>query len=207
MKYILILAGLFFVNICFSHNSEDSSDKDRWNKKYSGKSFHMGTHPISFLQDNLPLLPKGKVLDLAMGEGRNGVFLAKNGFDVTGVDISDIGLKKAQELAKKNKTSIKTIVADLTSYRLEENAYDVIILSYYLQRDLFPQIKKSLKKDGVVVIESYNEDYAKYNPKFNKEWMLKRNELVEQFSDLFILRFQNVDDGKTTYSSLLAKKL
>ena len=78
-------------------------DKIRWNEKYATEKYLFGNEAIPFLQDHVGLLPKGQVLDLAIGEGRNGIFLATQGFDVTGVDISEEGLKKAQALAAKHR--------------------------------------------------------------------------------------------------------
>jgi tellurite methyltransferase len=210
MKTVLVcLTLLTSVSWSKPHETDFNQDvKQAWNFRYSLKGFFYGTQPIPFIVDSLPYLPKnGKVLDLAMGEGRNGVFLAKLGYDVLGVDISDVGLKKAEELARKNKTQIKTQVADLSNFPLEENSYDVIIMSYYMGRELFPKIKRALKKDGVAIIENNTEEHLKYNPTMKPEWMLKKNELFEHFSDLKVLRFQNIDDGKNAYSSLLVKKI
>ena len=75
-------------------------DQSRWDKHYDIEEFLFGTEPIHFLKENINLLPKGKALDLAMGEGRNGVYLATQGFDVLGLDISPLGLNKAHKLAK-----------------------------------------------------------------------------------------------------------
>lgn len=211
MKALIILSLVFVSGFAFTKTHDHDIEQDvkaAWNFRYSKKGFFFGEHPLPFIMDAIPLFPKsGKVLDLAMGEGRNGVFLAKLGYDVLGVDISDVGLKKAEELARKNKTQIKTQVADLGSYHLEDNTYDIIILSYFMQRDLFPKIKKALKKGGVAIIETYTEENMKYNPGMKAEWMLKKNELFDHFSDLKVLRYQDIDDGKTAYSSLLVKKL
>lgn len=210
MKALIILSLLVSVHVfAKTHDHDIEQDvKAAWNFRYSQKGFFFGERPLPFIMDAIPLFPKsGKVLDLAMGEGRNGVFLAKLGYDVLGVDISDVGLKKAEELARKNKTHIKTQVADLGSYHLEDNTYDIIILSYFMQRDLFPKIKKALKKGGVAIVETYTEENMKYNPGMKAEWMLKKNELFDHFSDLKVLRYQDIDDGKTAYSSLLVKKL
>src|ERR671919_1464954 len=65
------------------------TDKERWNEKYSGDTYRFGKDPIPYLVEQINRLPKGKALDLAMGEGRNGVFLATKGFQVTGLDISE----------------------------------------------------------------------------------------------------------------------
>ena len=82
----LLILG--FSTIVFAH----SKDKDRWDNKYDTEVYLFGENPIPFLVKNVHLLPKGKVLDLAMGEGRNGVYLATQGFDVIGLDISATGL-------------------------------------------------------------------------------------------------------------------
>jgi len=185
--------------------SAASNDQTRWDKYYNMEEFLYGTEPIPFLKDNISLLPKNKALDLAMGEGRNGVYLATQGFDVLGLDISPIGLNKAQQLAKHFNTAIQTRVVDLENYQLEKNSYDVIVCTYYLQRDLFDQIKDSLKPGGMVLIETFNTDYLKYS-RFPKKYLLKHNELLEIFKDFKVIRYQMYDDGKEAFSSIIAQK-
>ena len=181
-------------------------DKDRWDKKYGTNTFLFGRAPIPFLKEHLSLLPKGKVLDLAMGEGRNGVFLAAQGYHVTGLDISEVGLQKAQQFAKELGTQIHTQVVDLETFQLPANAYDVIVCTYYLQRDLFPQMIQALKPGGVVLVETYTLDHLKYRPRFSPQFLLDRNELLQHFQDLTLLRYQLVDNGQAAYASLLARK-
>ncbi len=204
--FILLSSSLAWSKI--KNPDVDADAKNVWNFRYSQKGFMFGTQPLPFLMDSVPLLPKtGKVLDLAMGEGRNGVFLAKLGYDVLGVDISDVGLKKAEELARKNKTHIKTQVADLANYNIDDDSYDIIIMSYYMQRELFSKMKRALKKNGVIVIENFTEANTKYDPSLRADWLLKKDELFNRFSDMKVLRYQDIDDGKAAYSSLLVKKL
>ncbi len=180
-------------------------DKDRWDSKYDTDTYLFGKRPIRFLQENVHLLPKGKVLDIAMGEGRNGVFLAAQGFDVLGVDISVKGLNKAHKLARELNTKIESRVVDLENYQLEKNAYDVILCTYYLQRNLFPQIKEALRPGGMAVVETYNMDYLKY-ARFSKKYLLEIDELLEIFKDFKIIKHQNFDNGKEAYSSIIAQK-
>ncbi len=199
---LILIWGFLILPVTQAHQK----DKDRWNKKYDSESYLFGKHPIKFLYDHTHLLPKGRVLDIAMGEGRNGVYLATQGFDVVGVDISEEGLKKAEHLARTNNVTIETRVVDLETIQLEKNAYGVIICSYYMQRDLFPQMKAALKSGGMLLVETYNNDYLKYNSHFKPEWALNENELLNLFQDFKILRYQSVDDGKLAYSSILAQK-
>lgn len=181
-------------------------DKERWNRKYGDEAYIFGKQPISFLVEHLDLLPKGKALDIAMGEGRNGVYLATKGFDVTGLDISEKGLAKARQLAAERGVSIATEVVDLQQHRLEKNAYDVVLCTYYLQRDLFPQIREALKSGGVAVVETYTLEHRKYRPRFREAYLLRTNELLEHFRDMTILRYQFVDDGNAAYASIIARK-
>jgi tellurite methyltransferase len=203
-KYIAVLTVLLFI-CSVSSVLAKPKDKDRWNSKYETEVYLFGEKPIPFLVENAHLLPKGKVLDIAMGEGRNGVYLATQGFDVLGLDISEKGLQKAHNLAKKNNVTIETKVVDLESFTLEPNSYDVILCSYYMQRDLFQQFQSALKPGGMIVVETYNVDYLKY-VRFSRKWALETNELLDIFKDLRIIRYQDYDDGKEAYSSIIALK-
>ena len=200
---LLSLLSLLFL----AHPSRSAEqDQIRWDKKYSTKKYLFGREAIPFLQDHVDLLPKGHVLDLAMGEGRNGVFLATKGFQVTGVDISAEGLKKAETLAAELGVTIKTVVADLESYEIPANTFDVIICTYYLQRDLFSKIAAALKPGGMALIETYTMDHLQYRSGFNKAFLLEPNELLSMLPGLRIVRYQEVDTGKVAFASILAQK-
>jgi tellurite methyltransferase len=199
---LLTLVG--FVALDSSWAAEE--DKERWNKKYETETYLFGRDPIPFLKDHVDLLPKGAALDLAMGEGRNGVFLATKGFQVTGVDISEAGFKKARALAAEKGVTLTAVVADLEQYNIPPNTFDVIICTYYLQRDLFPKIAAALKPDGIVLIETYTVDHLRYRPTFNKAFLLERNELLTLLPGLRVLRYQEVDTGGTAFASILAQK-
>ena len=180
-------------------------DKDRWDNKYDTEGYLFGVKPAPFLVENIHLLPKGKVLDIAMGEGRNVVYLATQGFEVVGLDISAKGLIKAHRLAEKHNVTIETRVVDLEGFTLESNTYDVILCTYYMQRDLFKQFQSALKPGGMIVVETYNVDYLKY-ARFSRKWALDTNELLDIFKDMRVIRYQDYDDGKEAYSSIIALK-
>ncbi|MBC8287777.1 MAG: class I SAM-dependent methyltransferase [Nitrospinae bacterium] len=203
-KHIAVLTALLFL-CSVSPVLAKPKDKDRWNNKYETEVYLFGEKPIPFLVDNVHLLPKGKVLDIAMGEGRNGVYLATQGFDVLGLDISEKGLEKAHRLAKKNNVTIETKVVDLENFTLEPNTYDVILCSYYMQKNLFRQFQSALKPGGMIVVETYNIDYLKY-VRFSRKWALDTNELLDIFKGLRVIRYQDYDDGKEAYSSIIAQK-
>ena len=184
----------------------DPRDKQRWNEKYSEEVYRFGKDPIPFLVDQVDRLPKGKVLDVAMGEGRNGVFLATKGFQVTGIDISERGLQKAQALAAERGTMIETRVADLEEVELESGAYDVVLCTYYLDRSLIPKMKAAVRSGGMVVMETYTLDYQRYRPEFRKDYLLKTNELLDLFRDFTIIHYQLQDTGQAVFASIIAQK-
>ena len=181
-------------------------DKERWNQIYQTEEYISGKEAIPFLKLNVDVLPKGSALDIAMGEGRNGVFLARKGFSVTGIDISESGLRKAEALAAEHGVAITTKVADLEEYKLTPNTYNVIICTYYLQRDLFPQIISALKPGGMALVETFTIDHKKYQPDIPEEYLLKRNELLTLFEGLTVIRYHAINDGQAAYASILVQK-
>ncbi|MBW2554859.1 MAG: class I SAM-dependent methyltransferase, partial [Deltaproteobacteria bacterium] len=81
-------------------------------------------------------------LDLAMGTGRNAIFLAENGYVVDGIDSSEVAIEKVRSFAQRESLPINAKQADLTNYQIVKNTYDVILNFYFLERSLFPQIMK-----------------------------------------------------------------
>ena len=202
-RIIFLVITVLFVFTSSSYAKP--KDKDRWNEKYDTEVYLFGEKPIPFLTDNIHILPKGKALDVAMGEGRNGVYLAMQGFDVTGLDISEKGLEKAHTLATKNNVTIQTKVVDLESIQFEPHSWDLIICTYYMDRGLYKKFLDALKPGGMLLIETYNIDYLKYR-RFNAKWALNTNELLDLFKGMRILRYRDYDDAREAYSSIIAQK-
>ena len=99
-----------------------------WDQRYSEQGFAYGTVANDFIKAQYSHIPKGgKVLCLAEGEGRNAVFLALQGYQVTAIDLSEVGLAKAQQLAEQHGVKISTQVADLADYHFAEQVWDGIV--------------------------------------------------------------------------------
>jgi tellurite methyltransferase len=189
------------------------ADQKRWDDRFGKKEFAFGKEPNPFLKKHTRLLPKGRVLDIATGEGRNAVFLAQRGFAVDAVDISEKGLKKAQKLAKEKGVRINTFLMDLDQYQIEKERYDLITNFYFLRRSLIPKIKKGLKKSGRVIFETYILEQRKLGtggPKQAK-YFLKPNELLRLFKNFRILFYREgiFKEGgrKKAVASLIAEKI
>jgi len=165
--------------------------------------------PAQFLVENIELLPKGRVLDVAMGSGRNAIYLAGMGFDVEGVDISSEAVNSALEWAKRVGVTIQAQVAGLEGgYNIRKSAYDVIICFNYLQRSLMPQIKDGVRKGGMVVYETYIVDQARFGKPKNPDYLLKHNELLDIFRDFCCLRYrEGIVEGRKAVASIVAEKV
>lgn len=109
-----------------------SIGRDEWNRRYAGSELLWTARPNRVLVAETAGLTPGRALDLACGEGRNAVWLAEQGWQVSGVDFSDVALAKARELAAARGVEIDWTQADLLDYRPEQGAYDLVLL-FYLQ--------------------------------------------------------------------------
>ena len=132
-----------------------------WNERYSRPGYAYGTAPNDFLASVADRLPAGRALCLAEGEGRNAVFLAKRGLQVTAVDQSEVGLSKARALAAEQGVSIDTVVADLADYRIEPESWDVVVSSWChlpppLRRQVHRAVVEGLRTGGALVLEAYH---------------------------------------------------
>lgn len=132
-----------------------------WNERYAVDEYVYGREPNLFLAEHAGML-SGPVLSLAEGEGRNGVFLASLGLKVNGVDGSDVGLAKAQALARSKGVEIQTEVADLGVFEPEANHYGSVIsifahLPSVIRQKLYPFVERCLKPGGIIVLVAYSE--------------------------------------------------
>ena len=138
-----------------------------WDERYSSDEYVYGTTPNEYLASVANQLPTGKVLCLAEGEGRNAVYLAEQGYDVTAVDASRVGLEKAQRLSKERGVKIKTVVADLADFEIEENSWDGIVSIFchvppIIRKPLHRKVVAGLKSGGVLILEAYRPKQLDY---------------------------------------------
>ncbi|MEM7208282.1 MAG: class I SAM-dependent methyltransferase [Pseudomonadota bacterium] len=137
-----------------------------WDERYSSAEYAYGIEPNDFLRDSIHYLTKGNVLCLAEGEGRNAVYLALQGYDVTAIDSSSVGLAKAKKLADINQVSVNCVHADLTDYEIEESCWSAIVSIFcpipsVHRRVLHQKVKGGLVKGGVFLVEAYRPDQVR----------------------------------------------
>lgn len=163
--------------------------KDFWNERYAQEDFAYGKSANEFLKSN-PFPAGSKILCLAEGEGRNGVFLAQQGHLVTCIDYSESGIRKMQTLATENNVVLQTVCADLNDVELEPNAWDgiVVIFGHFpanLRQQIHRQIYPALKKGGKMVLEAYRKEQLSYKTggPMTSDLLYSAEELTNDFSD------------------------
>lgn len=138
-----------------------------WDQRYSADEYIYGKDPNEFLANAVNKIPKGKVLCVAEGEGRNAVFLAEQGYDVVAVDSSTVGLEKARKLALERGVSIQTMVCDLAHFDIEAKSWDGVVSIFAhvppaVRKELHKKIVDGLRPGGVLILEAYRPDQLKY---------------------------------------------
>jgi 2-polyprenyl-3-methyl-5-hydroxy-6-metoxy-1,4-benzoquinol methylase len=151
------------------NNTKDLNDIwiARWNDRYSKDDFAYGEEPNNYLKEQLTKLSVGTILFPAEGEGRNAVFAAKLGWTVSAFDISNEGKIKAIRLAEKNNVNIDYKVGELQTLDFGIEQFDVIALIYAHFpaniKSLYHQaFDKYLKKDGIIIFESFSKKHIDY---------------------------------------------
>ena len=135
-----------------------------WDERYAVYGWAFGSEPNDFLRENAHFLPPaGRVLCLAEGEGRNAVHLARLGHEVTGVDLSSVGLAKAQRLATQFGMRLHTEVGDLATWQIVPGAWDGIVSIFAhvpldVRLALHPRVVAGLKPGGVLLLEAYRPE-------------------------------------------------
>ena len=130
-----------------------------WDERYREGNYPR-TGPSELLVKTVRDLPHGNALDLACGTGRHAIFLAEHGWNVTAVDSSRVAIEILQQRAGEAGVAIDALVADLErgEFKIEPDAYDLICVFYYLQRDLFSEIRAGVKPGGTVVAAIHLND-------------------------------------------------
>ncbi len=163
-----------------------------WDQRYSEPGFAYGTEPNEFLLASVSLLkPKGTILCLGEGEGRNAVYLASLGHLVTAVDASSVGLVKAQKLADESGVSIRMEKADLGDYPIEPGSFDAIIsifcqLPPSIRINLYKCVYGGLSHGGLFILEGYAKRQMEFDsggPK-NPELLMDLEEAKRELQPL-----------------------
>ncbi|WP_298365424.1 class I SAM-dependent methyltransferase [uncultured Lutibacter sp.] len=161
-----------------------------WDERYSANEFAYGVEPNVFFEKVInDLKLKGTILLPAEGEGRNAVFAAKKGLDVSCFDMSLQGKQKALKLASLNNVNINYVVGEFSEINFKENSFDVIALIYAhfplnVKSQYHQKVTKWLKKDGILILEGFSKKQLEINKENNKSFGPKSIEMLYTLEEI-----------------------
>jgi SAM-dependent methyltransferase len=196
-----------------------------WNQRFDKQEFIFGKEPNEYLveQSSHYLKPNSSVLCIADGEGRNGVWLAKQGMRVTGFDVSDIAIAKANQLAADNEVNIQYSLCDTDGFDWQANTYDTVVGIFIqfadpvLRSRIFAAMADALNPGGLILLQGYRPEQIAYGTGGPKlvENLYSEAMLRSAFAELEILDLAVHDsviregdghDGMSALIDLVARK-
>lgn len=134
-----------------------------WEQRFGADGYLYGTEPNEFLREHVGSLPRGRVLCVAEGEGRNAVFLARQGFEVSSIDLTEAGVAKTRRLATQRGVNVDAVTGDLATADLGIQSWNGIVsifahLPPATRRDLHRRVADALAPGGVFLLEAYTPD-------------------------------------------------
>lgn len=166
--------------------------RSRWNRRYARRGVDaLERPPSAWLLEHRALLPDTgarRALDVACGKGRNAAYLARLGFEVDAVDISDVAIDALRAAAADQRLAVRACRLDLERSELPVAAYDVIVQINYLQRSLFGPLAQALKPGGILLLQTFSRaDTGQPGDGAEHRFLLDRNELLSSFPDLDVV--------------------
>ncbi len=183
-------------------DSVENRERAKWQERFSRPGFWAGNEPAEFLRELLPLLPRaGTALEIAMGEGRNAVFLAAQGWRVLGLDLVPAALAKAEGLAaaigvrtwriekkapaRPPAPGLLMGCVDLGHEPLPAGEFDLVLCINFLLRPLLPQMERAVGPGGHLIYETYTTEQLRFDggPR-SPNYLLNSGELRAAFPSL-----------------------
>lgn len=160
-------------------------DKPDWDNRYRERLCDRAVTPHQLLERFLYFLPqKGRVVDIAMGTGRDLLFLARRGFTVCGLDRSWEGVKLATDSFRRNDLDLEAIQADALNLPFRGGSFGTVMVFYFLERAIMGELMSLLEPGGVLVYETFLKRQNEIDRRRNPAFLLDENELPGHFADL-----------------------
>jgi SAM-dependent methyltransferase len=161
----------------------------QYNRTYRGEDGDVFSRkPNAFLVEMTRQRKPGKALDIGMGQGRNSIFLAQQGWDVTGIDPADEGVRQAKAEADRLGLKIHAEISTFEQFDFGDGQWDLIVLMYEPTKEIAPKVERALKPGGAVIVEDRHLDTRRVWP----AGTFADNELISLFPRLRVLRYEDV---------------
>jgi len=162
----------------------------KWDLRYKDTDISLAS-PAKVLAENTHLLPNsGNALDLACGSGGNAIFLTRHGLNTDAFDNSAVIIRKLSTYAEQQKLTLSAQILNVETEQLPANYYDVIVVSYFLERSIFPNILSALKAGGLLYYQTWSQESASTNGPSSTRFRLERGELLKLCPDLELVLYR-----------------
>lgn len=173
---------------------------DFWNQRYAAIEYAYGTEPNQFYKEQLENLEPGKILFPAEGEGRNAVYAATKGWQVSAFDLSSEGKRKALLLADKNNVTLDYQITSYENIQFAQESFDAIVLIYahvhpLKRKEYHQKLVSYLKKGGTLILEGFSKKQINNNTGGPRDvnMLFSKDDLQEDFSSFKILNISETD--------------
>ena len=162
-----------------------------WEKRYTAPDYQPNMEPVPFLVKMIQGLPPGQAICLAAGTGRNAIFLAQNGYQVTAIDISQAALHWCDQISAKLGVEVNTLEADLLAFDLGNEVWDLATNLYFYEPSIFQGLKKAIRPGGHILFQTYSKAQKKFErgPR-NDAFLVDPQDLEGKFKDWEMIYFE-----------------
>jgi 2-polyprenyl-3-methyl-5-hydroxy-6-metoxy-1,4-benzoquinol methylase len=168
----------------------DRGEIERWNRILTSPKAPFSRSPNAFLVEMIQGVKPGRSLDVGMGQGRNTIYLAQQGWDSVGFDPADRAVAAAQQQATAAGVKITTQVVREEDFDWGNAKWDLIVLSYVSTRAVADKTMRALRPGGMVIVEAFHRDATKDGP-VGGAVVFDTNELLQLFKDLRVIRYED----------------
>ena len=193
-------------------DNDPGETRQKWDNIYRNADY--GEHEaVRVLTENRHLLPEsGRALEVACGRGANALLLARHGLDVDAWDISAVVIEQLNTRAREQELAIRATVRDVVNEPPDVASYDVVVVSHFLDRALFPALRDALKPDGLLCYQTFTRSRVSDSGPGNPEYRLADNELLALCRGMQVLvyreegRYGNVKQGLRDVAMIIASR-
>jgi tellurite methyltransferase len=178
-------------------DKSDDVQKERkkaadWNRRYREGFYNGAIEPHALLKKFWPIIPGRCVADIAMGNGRDALFLSEKGFFVTGLEGSEEAIRISKETMAQKDLFMWPVLGDASALPYRKNSFDCVIVFYFLQRETVDEIKVLLKKGGIFIYETYLKRQNNIDRPRNPAHLLDDGELIGYFRGFELLFYEEI---------------
>jgi len=163
-----------------------------WNKRYKEGFYSGAVDPHALVTKFWPLIPGRRVADIAMGSGRDALFLSEKGFFVTGVESSIEAINIAKKTTAQKNLVVYPVLGNARRLPYRENTFDCVLVFYFLEREIVHEIRTLLKKGGILMYETFLKRQNDIDRPRNPDYLLDDSELIGYFKGFEVLFYEEV---------------